>query len=452
MSSAAIKAAIALIPKKLKEKAASFVKALFVFVIGLPIILLLVLFNPMSSLDEADDYNKELNNIGCGMHELYLDEVRLIEMYLSEGKDEAFMSASQVNERLRNVYFNKTFFGCAMRDDASILQKLNQDYGLDPKMNAAILEDLQQLRFEREKLIPPLERMSVRQNYSVLGLTGIELKTSPNAIVTASLSGVIKKISNSSEEVELEIECPPLTDEEIEAGVEEPDFCSEFIRIGKTVTIQHEVLVKINDMAEYEKEIIYTKYSHLGNINVNVGEEIKANEQIAKIDDELLYFRMEKEDGSIINPEDYLYLYTKISSEVKEDLKGIEMQLPLQTPYRFAAGFEFYDPFGTGATMHYGVDLAGSLNDPIYSATSGIVTNVFYDSVGGNQLWIETDGYTFVYAHMNKKASVSIGQAVSISEQVGVMGMTGKVTGVHLHFEIRDRNGRALDPSEIMEF
>ena len=52
---------------------------------------------------------------------------------------------------------------------------------------------------------------------------------------------------------------------------------------------------------------------------------------------------------------------------------------------------------------------------------------------------------------MNEKAMVNVGNTVSIGEQIGRMGDTGKVTGVHLHFEIRDSTGNVIDPREILD-
>ena len=52
---------------------------------------------------------------------------------------------------------------------------------------------------------------------------------------------------------------------------------------------------------------------------------------------------------------------------------------------------------------------------------------------------------------MNEKAMVNVGNTVSIGEQIGMMGDTGKVTGVHLHFEIRDPAGNVIDPREILD-
>lgn len=448
------KAVVALLPRDVKEKVINGGKAILITIFFAPVLILLVLFNPSSSSEEPDIYSVQLKQMGCGQHDFYLDEVRLYEHYLTMFSNQNYTMSDpdQIKERLRNIYFEKSLFGCAMRDDGTILEILNQDYKLPVKYNEDLLEDLNQLRFKREKVLPPLKMIAVRQNYSVLGLDGVELETSSRATVLASLSGIVDSIEYLDEEIELEVECPPLTEEEIEAGEEEPEYCSIFVPLGKTVKLQHEFTTGITDDANYKQETIYTSYSHMGNVEVNVGQEINRGDILGKIEDDLMFFRMKKEDGTIMNPEDYIYLYTKMSSETKAELEGMDIQLPLKTAYSVSAGFGLYDPFGDGGTMHYGVDLAGKRNDPIYSATTGKVIKVFYDSIGGNQLWIQSGNYTFVYAHMNRKAIVDVGDTVSIGTQVGYMGDTGKVTGVHLHFEIRDSSGTSLDPSEILEF
>ena len=447
------KAAISLLPKEVKEKIAKHGAAIVISILALPALILFVLFNPFSSSSESDEiYLRQLNGMACGQHAFYLDEVRLFEYsLLSYVPSISLEDENQISQRLRDIYFHKTEYGCVMRDDSTIVDGLKK-LGIPELAREKILEDIKQFRFERQKVAPPLERMSVRQNYSVLGLDGTELETSSRANVKAVMDGVVESVGTSYEEIELEVECPPLTPEEIKAGMVQPDVCSEFVELGRTITLKHEMTTGINDDTTYKKEPVTTSYSHLGNVKVSVGQEVKQGDVIASTDENLMFFRMIKNRITIMNPEDYIYLYARMSSEVKAELEGIEMTLPLRTPYTVASRFELYDPFGTGATMHYGMDLAGRENDPIYSATAGKVTKVFYDSIGGNQLWIQTENYTFVYAHMSKTASVRVGQTVALGERVGSMGDTGKVTGVHLHFEIRDRNGRALDPSEIMEF
>jgi len=48
------------------------------------------------------------------------------------------------------------------------------------------------------------------------------------------------------------------------------------------------------------------------------------------------------------------------------------------------------------------------------------------------------------YAHMNA-LSVKVGDRVYKGQKIGEIGRTGKVTGVHLHFEVRI-DGKTVDP------
>ena len=47
-------------------------------------------------------------------------------------------------------------------------------------------------------------------------------------------------------------------------------------------------------------------------------------------------------------------------------------------------------------------------------------------------------------AHMSK-LRVKVGQRVSRGQHIGDMGASGRVTGVHLHYEVR-RYGKTMDP------
>ena len=58
------------------------------------------------------------------------------------------------------------------------------------------------------------------------------------------------------------------------------------------------------------------------------------------------------------------------------------------------------------------------------------------------------DGSETLYGH-NQKLLVKEGQFVGAGEQISLSGSTGKSTGPHLHFEVRE-NGRAIDPQKYM--
>jgi murein DD-endopeptidase MepM/ murein hydrolase activator NlpD len=98
-----------------------------------------------------------------------------------------------------------------------------------------------------------------------------------------------------------------------------------------------------------------------------------------------------------------------------------------------------------GASFHDGVDIAAPLGTPIRAIESGEV--IYSDQLRGygNIVIVRhADGLVSVYAH-NESNLVREGQMVSRGETIGRVGSTGRVTGPHLHFEIR-KNNTAQDP------
>ena len=97
---------------------------------------------------------------------------------------------------------------------------------------------------------------------------------------------------------------------------------------------------------------------------------------------------------------------------------------------------------------HHGIDLAAPKNAHVRSIQSGTV--VFADKRGGygNLIVILHDnGLTSHYGHLNK-ISTETGSRVKAGELIGLVGSTGRVTGPHLHFEVR-KNGKPLDPLKL---
>lgn len=91
-------------------------------------------------------------------------------------------------------------------------------------------------------------------------------------------------------------------------------------------------------------------------------------------------------------------------------------------------------------TLHEGMDISGTGHgSPIYAILDGTVVSAQYggmvgSSAGYNVVIQHDNGYYSVYAHMVKGSiRVSVGQRVTRGQQLGGMGKTGVVTGVHLH-------------------
>lgn len=94
------------------------------------------------------------------------------------------------------------------------------------------------------------------------------------------------------------------------------------------------------------------------------------------------------------------------------------------------------------ARFHTGTDFAPTGSTPanpqLFSVCDGEVVNVMYDGTLGNQIQIRDNatGNYWRYCHMQNRSPLSIGDLVNTGTQVGVMGATGNVTGIHLHLEL----------------
>jgi len=111
--------------------------------------------------------------------------------------------------------------------------------------------------------------------------------------------------------------------------------------------------------------------------------------------------------------------------------------------------------------MHNGVDMvasSGKTDDVRCVATvAGTVERVvrnWSSSTGdtaGNRVEIRTaERYLVRYFHLAPNSipdSVKQGAAIAVGTQLGTCGRTGQVTGVHLHYELRDPKNAAFDPA-----
>ena len=96
--------------------------------------------------------------------------------------------------------------------------------------------------------------------------------------------------------------------------------------------------------------------------------------------------------------------------------------------------------------MHKGIDIANNVGTPIVAARDGIVKFSGWSSGYGYLVELtHSDGSSTRYAH-NSRLLVRKGQIIAQGVKISLMGSTGRSTGPHLHFEIRQRGGSALDP------
>ncbi len=104
------------------------------------------------------------------------------------------------------------------------------------------------------------------------------------------------------------------------------------------------------------------------------------------------------------------------------------------------------DPFTGKKATHSGIDVPAPKGVKILSAKSGVVLTSAYNKGGyGNYVVVDHgNGNTTLYAHMSSR-SVKAGDVVKQGQVLGLVGTTGRSTGNHLHYEIRENNVR-IDP------
>jgi murein DD-endopeptidase MepM/ murein hydrolase activator NlpD len=109
-----------------------------------------------------------------------------------------------------------------------------------------------------------------------------------------------------------------------------------------------------------------------------------------------------------------------------------------------------YHPILKTRRPHLGVDYGAPTGTPVLASASGTVA--FRGRDGGFGLKVKIrhpNGYATSYAHLSR-IEVKRGQEVSQGEQIGRVGATGLATGPHLDYRVQDKNGRFINPQNVL--
>jgi len=108
------------------------------------------------------------------------------------------------------------------------------------------------------------------------------------------------------------------------------------------------------------------------------------------------------------------------------------------------------DPINGALNFHTGIDFRGNIGDPVVAAMEGTVAVVRENWLYGKHIIIShSNGYKTLYAHLNS-CSVKQGDNVARGRKIGEIGNTGYSTGSHLHFTIYDKNGKLVNPLDLL--
>lgn len=125
-----------------------------------------------------------------------------------------------------------------------------------------------------------------------------------------------------------------------------------------------------------------------------------------------------------------------------DGMKVAMQKVPLVAPLH--AHWELNSPFGARndplnqrSGIHEGIDMGATYGTPVYATGSGIVRLAApYDRYGNTIDIDHGNGLMTRYAHLSK-IKVQVGQKVTRSTVIGLLGNSGRSTGAHLHYEVR---------------
>lgn len=130
---------------------------------------------------------------------------------------------------------------------------------------------------------------------------------------------------------------------------------------------------------------------------------------------------------------------------------GLPTDYPVSSPYGSR-------PLG----FHSGIDYATPVGSEIRASDGGVVLDVEVNCpqqghLGsecggkyGNLVFIKhSNGYVTVYGHLSA-TNLKIGDPVKKGQVIALSGNSGRTTGPHLHFEIRDPSNQRLNPANFL--
>jgi murein DD-endopeptidase MepM/ murein hydrolase activator NlpD len=245
--------------------------------------------------------------------------------------------------------------------------------------------------------------------------------------VIAMQSEVLSKTSDLNKEKDIKIK-------KISTYISEMDkFATKIVSFLK---IKKPTVIENNDSSNLEKKPTNRALAS----TVNTGEVTSRSSSITVVD-------------PLISKSEQLVATLKQAEGVANNYEISKNGIPSIWPLYGIITSDFgirEDPITLKHTeIHEGIDITAYYGAPIRATASGIVIQSGINGTYGISCTIDHEnGYQTLYGHMSR-AAVSVGDRIVRGQVIGYEGNTGKVTGPHLHYEIRI-NGIAVDPLKYL--
>lgn len=130
------------------------------------------------------------------------------------------------------------------------------------------------------------------------------------------------------------------------------------------------------------------------------------------------------------------------------------MMMPFKSGFRVSSPYGWrIDPLTGERAWHSGIDLVGADRDVLAVVGGSVLkSRIVTDKTDATWEWgnyvsvFGDDGRIYYYCHLAERTAEAGGR-VEAGQRVGIEGATGRVTGVHLHFEVR-AGGTSINPAD----
>src|SRR5258706_2153136 len=129
--------------------------------------------------------------------------------------------------------------------------------------------------------------------------------------------------------------------------------------------------------------------------------------------------------------------------------KTIPTTMPVNGGY-YSSNYGYrLDPISGRSSFHTGVDIIAAPGTDVLAAAGGVVATSASVAEYGNIVEVDHDnGLTSRYAHLSKSL-LRAGDVGMKGQVIAKVGASGRTTGPHLHFEVREK-GIPLNPNKFL--
>lgn len=244
---------------------------------------------------------------------------------------------------------------------------------------------------------------------------------------------------------------------------DEPQYTQVLVEREKIID-NDKIYQKVIDYADvYSRvHVVFANDMEIATLPIQEDIQTTLNEIIESVGNTNVHFDIK--EAHLINPE--ITTNSELIDSVNAQYKAIVKQTALSTIKKtnrgtyIDTGIEFESPlkgyitsrygYRDGGEFHTGLDIAKPIGTPIYAAATGEVIYSGVKGTYGNCIIIQhADNVITYYAHC-KDLLVEKGDFVVSGTQIATIGMTGRTTGPHLHFEVRI-NGDTVNPEHYID-